>query len=377
MIKILHIITDKNIGGAGHQLLALINAADTTKYNIEVILPEGSQVAPLLAERGITYHEAPYIAEKSFSFAGIKILRKMIKLLKPDIVHTHGSLSGRIAAKLYRRTKVVHTRHSVFPVPARLKIFPIKQLSGLLNNTLSDMIIAVSPAAKENLLDMGTANKKIRTIFNGTPPAKTYNPEETKLLKQKYNIPTDVFVLAIMARLAEVKGHDDILDAAKIVPEALILVAGNDGDGTSKRQAHLEKRIANEGIANVKLLGFIEEVNEIIATSSALLNASFGTEASSMSLIQGMSAGRPAVATDYGGNPYVVTDGVNGLITPTRNPQAMADAIKRLMSEPGLYQQLSEGARKSYAERFTDKKMASDTEGVYNELLEMKGEKHA
>ncbi|MCL2379113.1 MAG: glycosyltransferase family 4 protein [Defluviitaleaceae bacterium] len=364
MTKILHILTDKNIGGAGHQVLALISAMDTSAFETEVILPEDSRVVPLLAARGITYHEAPNIAEKSFSLAGVRTLYGMIKRLKPDIVHTHSSLSGRIAARIYGPARVVHTRHSAFPIAGWRKRFPIKQLSGLLNNSLSDLVIAISPAAAENLVDMGTAPGKIRTMFNGTPPVGSFTQAEVSDLKQKYGVPPDKFTLAIMARLTEVKGHDDILDAAKAVPESLILAAG-DGE----RQAHLEERIAKEGITNVRLLGWIDKVDEIIAVSNAQLNASFGTETSSLSLILGMSAGSPAIVSDYGGNPYLIQDGVNGLVFKTRDAPAMAKAIQRLKSDPELYKRLSQGARHVYEERFTDKKMASNTEAVYNELI--------
>jgi len=362
-VKVLHIITDKNIAGAGHVVLALIDAADTTAFEIEVVVSEGSRLIPLIAGRGIAYYEAPHIADKSFSLAGVEALYALIKRIKPDIVHTHSSLSGRIAAKLSRRTKIVHTRHSVFPIPAWRKSFPFRQMSGLINNTFSDLIIAVSPAAKDNLVEMGTKEGKIRIVFNGTPPVRKFTQEEINALKLKYNIPPDVFTLAIMARLTEVKGHDDILDAAKAVPDVLVLMAGI-GD----RQQHLEERIAREGITNVRMLGWIDNTDELAAASDAQLNASFGTEASSMALILGMSAGRPAVVTDYGGNPYLIQDGVNGLLTKTHDPAAMAEAIQRLKSEPGLYTRLSKGARQVYNGKFTDKKMASDTEAVYKEL---------
>ena len=365
MIKVLHIITDSNVAGAGHQLLALIGASDASAYTMEVVLPTSSKLVPLLAGRGIPYHEAPHIAEKSFSLAGVRTLHKVIKRLTPDIVHTHSSLSGRIAARLYGRCRVVHTRHSAFPIAGWRKRFPFRQLAGLMNNRLSDLVIAISPASVENLLDMGTKKDKIRMMFNGTAPVRSFTEDEVNALKEKYSIPPDVFVLAIMARLTEVKGHDHILDAAKAVPDVLILIAG-DGE----RRAHLEERIAREGIANVRLLGFIENVDEIIAMTDVMLNASFGTEAASMSLIQGMSAGLPSVVSDYGGNPHLIQDGVNGLVTPLRDSQAMADAILRLKSDPELYRQMSANARRIYEERFMDKKMASDTEAVYREILE-------
>ncbi|MCL2404264.1 MAG: glycosyltransferase family 4 protein [Defluviitaleaceae bacterium] len=362
MTKILHILSDKNRGGAGDQVLALIQASNTQDFAMEVLVPENSFVAPLLAKRGITYYEAPHIADRSFSLAGVKALHKLIKQIKPDIVHTHGSLAGRIAARL-NRAKVVHTRHSVFPVAAWRKRFPMKQISGLINNVLSNRVIAVSPAAKENLVDLGTAHAKIHTIYNGTPPAQSTTPHETQALKAKYDIPPGTFTLAIMARLTEVKGHDYILDAAKAVPDVLVLIAGK-GD----RQTHLEERITNENITNARMLGFIEEVDEIVAISDALLNASFGTEASSMALILGMSAGKPAIVSDYGGNPYLVQGGVNGLVFESRDALALAKAIYRLKSSPDLYTQLSQGAIRTYNEKFTDKKMASDTQAVYIQI---------
>ena len=65
------------------------------------------------------------------------------------------------------------------------------------------------------------------------------------------------------------------------------------------------------------------------------LNASWGTEATSMALLEGMSLGLPTVASDYGGNPWVVRDGETGLIFPRRDPAALAGAMERLMNSPG------------------------------------------
>ena len=361
MTKILHITTDSNIGGAGHQILALIGQMDASEYSIEVILPENARLSPLLAQKSIPFTEVPHIAERSFSIKGLRVLYKTIKACAPDIVHTHGSLAGRIAAWAFRRSRIVYTRHSAFTLPAWRLRFPVKQLSGIINNSFSDLIIAVSPAAKDNLLEMGTAENKIRVVYNGLPAIKL----PTVNLQDKYNVPPDTFTLIMLTRLAEVKGHDDVLDAAKMLPPDVLILIG----GMGPREAHLEERIRNENITNVKLLGFIDEIEEVISIADAQLNASFGTEATSLALIQGMSAGRPAIVTNFGGNPYVIQDGVNGLVVETRNPQAMAEAIIRLKSDRELYTTLSTGALQIYQEKFTDKIMASGTEAVYKGLL--------
>ncbi len=275
-------------------------------------------------------------------------------------MHTHASLSGRVAARLFGKCKIIHTRHSVFPARG------CRLLNGLINNFFSDAIIAVSPAAKDNLLAEGADGRKITVIYNGTAPAYECAPEERGLLRVKYGVPPDAFVAAQAARLTEVKGQQYVLDAAKLLrgKNILFLLAGG---GDMKEM--LEKRIEDEDIKNVRLLGFISDIGEIYNLCDAQINASHGTEATSMALLNGMSLGKPAIATDYGGNPYVISDGVNGLLIPCRNAEAISEAVEKLMNDRLLYRSLSEGAKKEYAARFTAKEMANKTEELYRRVL--------
>jgi len=370
MTKLLHVLTDSNIGGAGHHLLALLdkeNGINRKKFDVTVALPENAKLLPSLLAQNINCVQLPHLAENSFSCAAVKILRREMAEYKPDIVHTHAALSGRVAAKIYGKCKIVYTRHSVFEPSGWQQRPPAKWVFGLLNNMLSHRIIAVSPAAKDNLLALGTSAKKIHVIYNGMPPSREYTTAEQAQLREKYNIPKNAFVLAQIARLTEVKGHDDVLDAVKpltqTLPSVLVLIAG-DGE----HRAHLEQRIKNENITNVRLLGFVHEVEEILAIMDAGLSASFGTEATSLALVQGMSVGKPAIVTDYGGNPYVISPEKNGLVTPTRKPDALRDAIVKLQSDTKLYRQMCQQAKGTYRERFTIHEMIRKTEELYNEL---------
>ena len=334
------------------------------QFELSVALPINAKIKPALVDQGINCIELPFLAESSFSRKAVQVLLNEMKNLQPDIVHTHAALSGRIAAWRYGKCKIVHTRHSVFE-PARWKTrFPFRQVFGMINNRLSHKIIAVSPAAKDNLTAIGTAEEKFAIIYNGMPPAKEFGTTELTVLREKYNIPKDAFVLAQIARLTHVKGQDDVLDAVKDLPNTLVLMAG---DGENR--PHLEARIQNEGITNVRLLGFVTEVEELLAVMDAQLSASFGTEATSLALIQGMSVGKPAIATNYGGNPYVISHKENGLLVPTRNPQALKNAICLLQNDTELYVKTSAGARKIYQLRFTVEEMVSKTEQLYKELL--------
>ena len=85
-----------------------------------------------------------------------------------------------------------------------------------------------------------------------------------------------------------------------------------------------------------------------------------------------MSLGKPAVVTDFGGNPYVITDGVNGLLVPQKAPGAMADAIMKIAEDRKLYARLSEGAIAEYQEKFTARAMTEQVEALYEQLTDRK-----
>ena len=95
------------------------------------------------------------------------------------------------------------------------------------------------------------------------------------------------------------------------------------------------------------------------------LNCSIGTETSSLALSEGMSLGVPCIATTFGGNPYMVTDGKNGFLVPERDPAAMAEKICALIDDPALRQKLSAGALAAYAEKFTASAMTRQLEDMY------------
>ena len=110
MIKLIHVITDTNIGGAGVWVLNFLKAYDKEKYDVGVAVPCNSLLAPKISELGVKVFEIAHIADKSFSKEGIREFIKLFKEQKPDIVHCHASLSARIASKKLG-IKTVNTRH--------------------------------------------------------------------------------------------------------------------------------------------------------------------------------------------------------------------------------------------------------------------------
>ena len=99
------------------------------------------------------------------------------------------------------------------------------------------------------------------------------------------------------------------------------------------------------------------------------VNASYGTEATSLALLEGMSLGIPAVVSDFGGNPGVIKNGENGFVVPKQNSQAIAEKIQLLLDDEKLYKKISEKALVIFAQTFTARAMTKQTEKIYLESV--------
>lgn len=368
-MKIIQIISDTNIGGAGVYLLSFLAHYDRSKFDMEVFLPSGSKLETEIKKLGVSCTHVKHMADKSLDMQAIRELRSLFKQKKPDLIHTHASMSARVAARLASpsKIKIVYTRHSVFDPSKKMTIFPLKQINGTINNLFSDKIIAVSPAAKINLTQVGVSAKKIDVIFNGVAKRKALSDSEIAGLKKKYGISQDKFIVALIARLTEVKGHEYVIDCAEDIwqrdKEIVFIFAGTGPD-----EERLKAKIKALDLKNIIMTGFIKEIEEIENTMDLQINASYGTEATSLSLLEGMSLKKPAVVSDFGGNPYVIEEGVNGLVVPKKDASALADAILKIKSDKPLRDSLGEGAAEIYLERFTVKKMVSQICDLYESL---------
>ncbi len=368
MIKVLEVSSDSNIGGAGKCIVTFLKHYDRGKFDVGAVVPTGSKLLPEIEALGVKTYELERLAEKSLDAGAVKLLKKLFKELRPDIVHTHGCMSARIAAKLCG-IKVVYTRHSVFEPSARLSRGIGKLINGAVNSRAADRIIAVAEAAKDNLTATGVPEKKIDVILNGVEPLREYSPEEREKARSALGIAPDEKAAAIIARLTEVKGHKYFVETAKLLKargvKAKFLIAG-----TGDMESDIKRQIEAEGLGDyVKTLGFLTDVEPLMNAMDIQVNCSFGTEATSLSLLQGMSLKKPAVVTDFGGNPGVIKDGVNGFLVPIKEPKTMADRIERLMTDENLYEKMSRASGEIYKSAFTAEVNTRKIENVYQSLI--------
>lgn len=364
MIKVIEVSSDSNIGGAGKCILTFLKTFDREKFDVCVILPKNSLLKAEAEKYKVKIFEVDYLAEKSLDIRAVSRLKRLFKRLKPDVVHTHASMSARIAAKLCG-IGTVYTRHSVFPPSPVISKGLGKVINGWVNNHTADRIIAVAEAAKDNLTATGLSADKIEVILNGVEPLVPYSAEKIAEVKKSYGIADGEKVAVMAARLNVVKGHKYFVEAAKLLKDkgisAKYLIAG-----TGDTEEELKEQIAGAGLEDsVLMLGFLQDVEPLMNIMDVQVNCSFGTEATSLALLEGMSLGKPAVVTDFGGNPGVICDGVNGYLTPTHDSQALADALEKLFADDELYNTMSGSCRKIYEESFTAEVNSRRIENVY------------
>ncbi len=357
-LKVVNIISDTNIGGAGKCVITHARFHDREKFDLTVVVPRGSKLKPEIDALGVKCVEADGVADKSLSLKGIMAQRKLFRQLKCDVVHAHATLSARIAARLAGVKGIVYTRHSVFE-PSRFMKSPIgKLLNKIVAALFSDRIIAVAEAAAKNVIDMGVSRKKISVVLNGISPLKPLTEEEKAEQRKRFGVAEDEKVVSLVARLEMVKGHDDYIKAAQILKnqgvKVKLIAAGN-----GSREAELKDN------KDVLFTGFISDAYNLIGITDISANASFGTEATSISLLEGMSLGIPAVVTDYGGNPGVIKDGENGFLVPTHNGEMLAEKIKILVEDRELYENMSKKSTEIFYEKFTADNVTRQIEEIY------------
>ena len=374
MMRVLNIISDTNIGGAGRVILNYLHYSDREHFETLVAVPRGSLLREPLEQAGARVYEVEGMADRSYHKDDVKVLQDLIRQIKPDLVHTHGSLSGRIAAKRCH-VPVVYSRHSAFPVPAKLKYPPGRWVNKLVNEHYADHIIAVSPATRDNLVDSGISPKKITVVMNGIAPVPETSQEERAALRESLGLARNTFLFGILARIEDYKGHLYLVHAAKLLKDQgrtdfQVLVAG-----TGSFEEEVRRAVVEMGVDDVvQMLGFRSDVGELLNILDVQLNASYGTEATSLALLEGMSLGLPSIVSDYGGNPYLIEHGVNGLIFPSQDSLALSKCMVRLMDHPNEVKNMGRRARERFNDQFTGQVFARNIERIYMDLR--KGDPH-
>jgi glycosyltransferase involved in cell wall biosynthesis len=173
-------------------------------------------------------------------------------------------------------------------------------------------------------------------------------------------------IVGVIARLEPEKGHQTLIDAWPIVlrdvPDAYLLIVGEG----SEREA-LERRAAGRRVAHrVVFTGRRDDVPAVTAALDVAVLPS-RREAQGLSILEAMALSRPVVASDVGGIPEMIDDGVTGLLVPHDNPPALAAAIVRLLTDHAFADTIARAGHDLVHDRFCIELMVKAIEEIYDE----------
>ena len=368
-IKLLLVLTDRNVGGAGRQILNYLKHCNTDRFSIAVVLPSGAALSQEIENLGFVTLTCG--KESSFSFSSLFSYYRLIRRHKPTILHANASLSARLAAFFAAVPIRIYTRHCVYPVPSLFQ----KQLPRLAvrfaTRLLSTSVIAVANEAANNLYGMGVSPKQVFVIVNGVDPIAQSDTQREDVRK-RYHIPPHQTLAVICGRLERDKGISTLIEAASILaktshPIAIIIV------GTGSEETTLRDMVQTLDLSDkVFFSGFVKDVSPYLNAADVYVNCSIGTEATSLAIAEAMSLSLPIVASNYGGNPDMVKDGLNGILVPPKNPRILAEALS-VMTDEALRRRFGKHSYEIYASQFSAVTMARAHEAFYQNLLTKKG----
>ncbi len=367
MIKVCYIIGQLGKGGAERQLYELVKGINREMFEPVVIsLSQGGHWGREIQKLNIQVIELQ--RRKNREFTRLFKLIKILKVIKPDIVHTYmfsANSYGRVAAFIVRVPFIIASERTPGEIGKdknKYRIYIDKLLASFTHG-----IICNSHKASDSLVKRYSFNaKKVFTVHNGFNVAnflKNNSFNSQKKLAKK--------VVGTVGRLYPQKNHRLFLDMAKIVLERsedesikFVIV------GKGELRDELERYSQSLGIENnVMFMGERNDIPDLLQNMDIFVMTSL-YEGMSNAIMEAMAAGLPVVATDAGGNSELVIDGETGFLCPSNDAKVLAGRVARLINDGKEAKRMGENGRKRILNEFGIEKMIKETENIYKELLE-------
>jgi glycosyltransferase involved in cell wall biosynthesis len=386
-MRAIHVITRLIVGGAQENTIASVLGL-RQKPDVEAQLlsgpasgPEGSLVAAFDAHPGVLTL-VPRLVRPVHPWNDWLALRQLTLLFRacrPDIVHTHSGkagILGRLAARRARVPLVIHTIHgpSFGPfqaAPANILFRAAERFAA----QATDHFVVVADAMKQRYLAAGIGRPDQYTkIFSGFPLEPFLASDNDPARRASLGLTPDDIVIGKIARLFELKGHDDLFAIAsalvKSCPRIKFLIVG---DGAWR--ARFENRARGLGLQkHFVFTGLVQphEVPPLLGIMDILVHLSL-REGLPRALPQALAATRPVVAYDCDGAKEVCFDDETGFLLRPGDLSGLQARLTRLAGDPSLRQRLGRQGRHFAQEYFSVQRMVDDLHSLYLRLTAAAG----
>ncbi|CUS77491.1 Glycosyltransferase involved in cell wall bisynthesis [Candidatus Kryptonium thompsonii] len=367
-MKILYVVTSAGFGGASMHVLQLMRYMRGLGHSVGLVSAPEPRLVREAREMGVEIFQNPYFVRRLHLVNDLRAfipVYKAIKKFKPDIIHAHSSKAGIIArfwSAVLNVKPVVFTAHGwVFTEGKKFwKRWLLAQVERVAS-IVTTKIICVSEHDRELAIEFKVAPpEKLLVIHNGVDPSLFQNIVKS----QPHN---DKPIVTFVGRLAPPKDLFFLIDVAENIDNAVFWIVG-DGELREKVQRYVSKKGLTDRIV---LWGERYDIPEIFSKTDIFVLPS-RWEGLPLTIIEAMMAGLPVVASNVGGVPELVEDGVNGFLVPPGDIVKFTKALQTLIENETLRKEMGEAGRAKAMKNFSLDKMLSKTVEVYYELLKSK-----
>ena len=366
-MKALLLCQNLNVGGAEELLRATSARLPAEGVDTAVVaITRRGPLAQEIARAGTPVYLATGQPGPRDPAAFVRLVR-LLRYERPDVVHTfllNACLYGRLAAIFARVPLILAAEQNVYTAKKRRHA----HFERLLATGTFRVVACCQVVADAYHRQTGVASEKIAVVYNAVAFDPLPSAEERASARALLGLRPDALVVGTLGRLTEQKAHRTLLEAvarlALRLPHVALVIAG---DGPLRGE--LEAQAVRLGLGDrVRFLGVRRDRATLYGAMDVFALPSLW-EGLSLSLIEAMGAGRPLVATAVGGNPEVIEDLRTGLLVPSGDPRALAEALESLLRDPQLSRTLGAAACEAARTRFGIDRHVAEIADLYRQGL--------
>ena len=373
-IKVVHLITDLNIGGAEKSLYRLLASMDRQQFDSQVVsmVPAGS-VGEQIRSLGIRVRSLSLQPGRP-TISGLRLLTSWLRIEKPDILQTwlyHADLLGVIAGRLAGIPNVVWNIRNT-----NIDFSQYRRLSGYVVRTCSwvsgwpRVVISNSQAGRDFHVRLGYHARRWAVIPNGID-TQAFRPDSDSagILRRELGLPMDTLLIGHFGRYDPMKNQEGFLIAAgelvRSGSEAHFVMVGEEVSGDNA----ILREVVNQQALNgrVHMLGRRHDMPRLASALNLLSSSSLG-EGFPNVVAEAMACGVPCVVTDVGDSALVVGD--TGWTVPPNDPSALVKAWNDFLGLPESERKsMGVKARQRICEHFSLDGMTAAYSRLYRDII--------
>lgn len=374
-LTVAHVIHSLGAGGAEAVLVDLAHAAPSAGLRLIVVGLSDAHVAtrvdnrvvPRLRELGVTVYE---LHAARYNPAAAVTLARLLRDQRVDIVHTHlkhADIVGATAARL-AQVPSVSTLH-VIDIPTTRAQKVRVNAAVLARRYLSGTVIALSSAQQSWYSRYAGAHAPVIVLPNGVVEPQVTRDRES--IRTELKVPADAVMTVCVGLMRPEKGHSDLLEAIRQLPDDPRVVTAMAGDGPLLD--NIRSSVGADPVLRerTRVLGFRRDIADLIAASDFVVQPSL-EDALPTALISALAAGRPIVATNVGGIPDIVGTGC-GLLVEAARPSALSAGIAQMATtihrDAAVAETMRRAAREHYRRRFSADIWVRGLRAVYEQVI--------